>query len=418
MEDVIALILGGGRGTRLFPLTQHRAKPAVPIGGKYRLVDVAVSNCLHARLRRIFVLTQYQSESLNAHVANTYKFDAFSPGFVQILAAEQTEDNTDWFLGTADAVRQSLRHIRRERWREVVILGGDQLYRMSLLEMLKTHRQSGAKATVAMKPVGAEETAAFGIMKVNPSGRVTHFEEKPRAERLPALASALPSQPAPTYLASMGIYVFDRNTLEEALSDEKALDFGGQVIPALLPRTRVQAHLYHGYWADVGTIRSYYEANLALTRAQPPFNFYDARHPIYTHPRFLTPTKMLSSRVHESLIADGCYIDEADIERSVIGIRSRVARGAQIRRSLLLGADVYETPEEMEAATRRGVPLLGVGEGSVIEGAILDKNVRVGKNVRLRNERGLREHDGEGYYIREGLVIVPKNGVVPDGTVI
>lgn len=418
MEDVIALILGGGRGTRLFPLTQYRSKPAVPIGGNYRLIDVAVSNCLHANLRRIFVLTQYQSESLNTHVAHTYKFDMFTEGFVEVLAAEQTEDRSAWFQGTADAVRQCLKHIGRERWKEVLILGGDQVYRMDFLGMLKTHREARADATVAIKNVPAEQTAGFGIMKGDPTGRIVHFEEKPAADRLPALASKLPGATGPAYLASMGIYVFSRLALYEALSDEKHMDFGRHVIPAILPRMRVQAHTHEGYWEDVGTIKSYYEANLALTATQPPFTFYDARHPIYTHPRFLAPTKIEGCQINQSLVADGCFLAGATIEQSVIGIRSRIEPGVQIRRSLVLGADFYETVEEIADARRQGEPPIGIGEGSVIEGAIIDKNARIGRNVRITNDKRVREHDASSYYIREGVVIIPKNGVVPDGTVV
>jgi len=418
MDNVVALILGGGRGTRLFPLTQHRSKPAVPIGGNYRLIDVAVSNCLHANLRKIFVVTQYQSASLNTHVADTYKFDMFSSGFVEILAAEQTEQRSEWFQGTADAVRQCLKHMASEGWQEVAILGGDQLYRMDFRDMLRVHRETKADATVAIKAVGAEETSGFGIMKTNGDGRIVHFEEKPGRDRLPDLASVLPTKREPTYLASMGIYLFGRKALEDALAQEKHIDFGRHVIPAMLSRSRVQAYVHDGYWEDVGTIRSYYEANLALTAPQPPFNFYDARFPIFTHPRFLAPTKVQGCRIDNALIADGSFIGGADIERSVIGIRSRIESGVKIRRSLVLGADLYETEDEIAAAPRRGIPPIGIGEGSFIDNAIIDKNARIGHNVRIVNEGRDKERDGNGFFIREGLVIVPKDAVIPDGTVI
>jgi glucose-1-phosphate adenylyltransferase len=431
MNDVIALILGGGRGTRLFPLTQHRSKPAVPIGGNYRLVDVAVSNCLHAGLRRIFVLTQYQSESLNKHVGNTYKFDMFSSGFVEVLAAEQTEQRSDWFQGTADAVRQCLKHVLRERFSEIAILGGDQLYRLDFRDMLRVHRESKADATVAIKPVPAEQTSGFGIMKTAADGRIIHFEEKPGPERLPHLISPLPptakgAEPevqvgdGKAYLASMGIYLFGRRALVEALSNEQHNDFGRNVIPAMLSRLRVQSYAFDGYWEDVGTIQSFYEANMELTKAQPPFSFYDARFPIFTNPRQLQPAKLQDCRVTASLIADGCFIQGAEIEGSVIGIRSCIGKGAKIRRSLIIGADSYETPEEIEAAlrTKGAEPPIGIGDDSIIDRAIIDKDARIGRGVRILNEAKVRERDASHHFIREGLVIVPKGAVIPDGTVI
>jgi glucose-1-phosphate adenylyltransferase len=417
MEDVVAVILGGGKGTRLFPLTQHRSKPAVPIAGTYRLIDVAVSNCLHADVRRIFVLTQYQSESLNSHIGDTYKFDMFSSGFVEVLAAEQTEKSSEWFQGTADAVRQVARHLDRESCGQLLVLGGDQLYRMDFRDMMRVHKESKADVTVAIKAVPAEQTAGFGIMKVASDGRIVHFEEKPSAERLPDLVSKPPGRSEPTYLASMGIYIFDRRALREALSNEKNIDFGRHLIPSMLSRMRVQAYVFDGYWEDVGSIRSYYDANIALTAPEPSFSFYHPRCPIFTHPRFLAPTKARSCRVREALMADGCFIEGAEIESSVIGIRSRIGEGVRIRRSLLLGADHYESMAQMQALPGDEPPI-GIGAGSLIEGAIIDKNARIGRNVRIVNEARVREQDASNYYIREGIVIVPKNGVLPDGTVI
>jgi glucose-1-phosphate adenylyltransferase len=417
MDEVVALILGGGKGTRLFPLTQHRSKPAVPIAGNYRLVDVAVSNCLHADVRRIFVVTQYQSESLNNHIANTYKFDMFSSGFVEILAAEQTEKSSEWFQGTADAVRQCGKHVDRHRADELLILGGDMLYRLDFCHMMRVHRESRADATVAMKAVPAEQTSGFGIMKVAGDGRIVHFEEKPPAERLPHLVSMRPDGQGPAYLASMGIYIFSRRALREALSNEKHIDFGRHVIPAMLPRMRVQSYVFDGYWEDVGTIGSYYEANLALTTPEPPFSFYDPRRPIFTRPRFLAPTKAKACRVRQSLVADGCYIEGAEIESSVVGIRSRIGEGVQIRRSLLLGADSYETREEMKSLPGDEPPI-GIGAGTIIDRAIIDKNARIGRQVRILNEARVQERDASNHYIRDGIVIVPKGAVVPDGTVI
>jgi glucose-1-phosphate adenylyltransferase len=417
MQEVLGVILGGGRGTRLHPLTAQRSKPAVPIAGKYRLIDIPISNCLNSGLRRMFVLTQYQSESLNKHVGLTYKFDVFSSGFVSILAAEQTEESPDWFQGTADAVRQSLRHLSNHRSREVLILSGDQLYQMDYRRMLETHRRHVADATVAVTPVTAEQTAGFGILKVNRQGRIVHFEEKPGEERLPDLASELPGG-GPTFLASMGIYLFSRDALERSLADGTLHDFGKNVIPQAVPRMRVHAHVHRGYWEDVGTIRSYYLANLALCQPVPPFDFYDAARPVYTHPRFLPATKVEQCTVRNALISEGSIVVGAELERSLVGIRSRVAKGARIRESLLLGADFYETLDEIARAAGRGLPPMGIGEDTLIERAIVDKNARIGRGVRVVNEAGEQNRDGDGWFIRDGIVVIPKHGVIPDGTVI
>jgi len=417
MNDALAVILGGGRGTRLFPLTNERSKPAVPIAGKYRLIDIPLSNCLNSELPRIFVLTQYNSESLNKHLALTYKFDVFSSGFVTILAAEQTEESPDWFQGTADAVRRSLRHLRSHRGREVLILSGDQLYQMDFRRMAETHRRHVADATVAVIPVGRKQAVGFGILKVNRQGRIVHFEEKPRTERLADLESDIPGH-GRGFLASMGIYLFGREALERAVSDPTLVDFGRHVIPWAIGEMRVQAHFFRGYWEDVGTIRSYYEANLQLTDPMPPFDFYDAVRPVYTHPRFLPATKVEGCTLHRTLLSEGSILMGAEIERSVVGIRSRIGEGVRIRESLVLGADYYESLEEIDRAQARGLPPVGIGSGSVIERAIVDKNARIGRGVRIANETGVLETDGPGYYIRDGIVIVPKDGVIPDGTVI
>jgi glucose-1-phosphate adenylyltransferase len=418
MQDCLAVILGGGRGTRLFPLTAERSKPAVPIAGKYRLIDIPISNCLNSNLRRIFVLTQYNSESLNKHVSLTYKFDSFSSGFVAILAAEQTEERSDWFQGTADAVRQTLRHLRAHRSREVLILSGDQLYQMDFGKMLETHRRHVADATVGVIPVPAEQTAAFGILKVNRQGRIVHFEEKPGPERLLDLESEIPGV-GRGYLASMGIYLFGREPLERAvLAEPKLVDFGRHVLPWAIGEMRVQAHFFRGYWEDVGTIDAYYQANLELCDPIPPFDFHDALRPVYTHPRFLPSTKVEECTLRSVLLSEGCILMGAEIERSVVGIRSRVGRGTRVRDSLLLGADYFESLEEIERAQDRGLPPVGIGAESVLERAIVDKNARVGRGVRILNEAGVREADGDGYYVRDGIVVIPKGGVVADGTVI
>jgi len=417
MNECIAVILGGGRGSRLFPLTQERSKPAVPIGGKYRLIDIPISNCLNANLRRIFVLTQYNSESLNKHISQTYKFDMFSDSFVTILAAEQTEDSPDWFQGTADAVRQSLRHLRSHRSREVLILSGDQLYQGDFRRLENTHRSNAADATVAVIPVSREQTAGLGVLKIDPQGRVVHFEEKPSPERLDALESDIPGY-GRGFLASMGIYLFGRETLEKAIADPSLVDFGRHVIPSAIGTLRVQSHVFRGYWEDVGTIASYYQANLQLTDPIPAFDFYDSLRPVYTQPRQLPATRIEGCALRRALVSEGSILMGAEIERSVVGIRSRIGAGACLRASLMLGADLYETLEEIEQAVARGLPPIGVGEGTVVERAILDKNARIGRNVRIVNEANVQNADGKGYYIRDGIVLVPKGGVVPDGTVI
>ena len=328
-QDVLAVILGGGRGTRLFPLTLHRSKPAVPIAGKYRLIDIPVSNCLNSDLRHIFVLTQYNSESLNKHLYQTYKFDLFSSGFVSLLAAEQTEESPDWFQGTADAVRQSLRHLANHRYKEVVILSGDQLYQMDYRKLMESHRRQVADVTVAVTPVTADQAHAFGILKVNKQGRIVHFDEKPPRERLDGLVSDWPGI-GETFLASMGIYVFGREMLEQSLRDPSLNDFGKNVIPQAVPRMRVHAHVHRGYWEDVGTIQSYFDANLALCQPVPPFDFYDTSRPVYSNPRFLPATKIEGSTVENALVAEGSVIVQADIRHALVGIRARIGRGVRV----------------------------------------------------------------------------------------
>jgi len=417
MNDVLSVILGGGRGSRLFPLTFRRSKPAVPIAGKYRLIDIPISNCLNSGVRRMFVLTQFNSESLNKHVALTYKFDLFSSGFVSILAAEQTEEDPHWFQGTADAVRQSLLHLESHRWKEALILSGDQLYQMDYRKLIASHRQQLADVTVAVTPVTAEQTAGFGILKVNRQGRIVHFDEKPPAERLPGLVSEVPGL-GQTFLASMGIYVFGRDLMVRSVKDPALVDFGRHVIPKLVPEAKVHAYVYRGYWEDVGTIQSYFDANLALAQPVPPFDFYDVERPVYTHPRFLPATKIESCTVENALVSEGCVIVESEIRRSLVGIRSRVGRNTKIKECLLLGADYYETGEEMARAADRRLPPIGIAEDCVIQRAIVDKNARIGRGVRIVNEAGVKEKDGEGYFIRDGIVIVPKSGALPEGTVI
>jgi glucose-1-phosphate adenylyltransferase len=417
MHDCLAVILGGGRGTRLFPLTRERSKPAVPIAGKYRLIDIPLSNCINSDLRRIFVLTQYNSESLNNHIGQTYKFDAFSRGFVTILAAEQTDEGGEWFQGTADAVRQSMRHLRTHRSRDVLILSGDQLYQMDFRTLRDTHRNNRAQVTVGVIPVAREQTPGFGILKVDARGRIVHFEEKPGPERLEHLESDVPGH-GRGFLASMGIYLFERDYLEKAISDPALVDFGRHVIPQAIGTTQVQAHVFRGYWEDVGTIASYFDAGIQLTRPLPPFDFHDANRPIYSRPRFLPSTRIEGCTLHAALVAEGCILMGAEIESSVIGIRSRIGQGTRLKDTLMLGADFYDSLEDIDRAQARGVPPTGIGADSVIQHAIIDKNARIGRGVRILNQQGIQHADGLGYYIREGIVIVPKGAAIPDGTAI
>ncbi len=419
--DVVAVIMGGGAGTRLFPLTKDRSKPAVPLGGKYRLVDIPISNCINSELRRIFVLTQFNSSSLHRHIQDAYRFDVFAPGFVEILAAQQTPDRTDWYQGTADAVRQNLRQLNNHSHRLVLILSGDQLYRMDFREVLEQHLATGADATVATIPVEPEAAGAFGIMQVAGDRRITRFVEKPKEPALleslavdwNAVGGSLAGVSGRALLASMGIYVFNRDVLADALAGPEA-DFGKHVIPALIESKRVFAYPYQGYWEDVGTIRSFYEANLDLCEPLPKFNFYDATAPIFTHARYLPGSKIIKSRIERSVIADGCVINDAVIEHSLIGVRSRVQSGAVIRDSLVMGQDYYETPDRDRPAD---APPMGIGHGTWIEQSIVDKNARIGDGVRI-SPAGKADMDGPNFHVRDGIVIIPKNAIVPNGTVI
>jgi glucose-1-phosphate adenylyltransferase len=419
-KDVLSVILGGGAGTRLFPLTKDRAKPAVPLGGKYRIVDIPISNCLNADLRRICLLTQFNSSSLHRHIQESFRFDSFSHGFIEILAAQQRTESESWYQGTADAVRQNLMHLGDYPHRLVLILSGDQLYRMNFRVLLERHASSGAQVTVATTPVQPEAAHAFGIMGMDPTGRVVRFEEKPRDPEVQrslrvdwSRVEGLESPVAPDALpASMGIYVFDRTVLAEALESSEA-DFGKHVIPRIIATHRVHAFQYQGYWEDIGTIRSFYEANLDLCEPLPKFNFYDATAPIFTHARYLPGTKIIKSRIERSVIADGCIINDALIEHSLVGVRARIETGATIRDSLVMGADYYETPDRPAPA---GAPPIGIGQGAWIERAIVDKNARIGDSVRITPEGKPAHFDGPNFYVRDGIVVVPKNAVIASGT--
>jgi glucose-1-phosphate adenylyltransferase len=421
--EVLSIILGGGQGSRLFPLTQLRSKPAVPIAGKYRLIDIPISNCLHADIRRIFVLTQFNSASLNRHISQAYRMDLFSQGFVEILAAEQTPDNPNWYQGTADAVRQAARHFLRYDADYYLILAGDHLYRMDYDDIIDAHCDRRADITIAAQPVTPDEASAMGIFRFDRGGQIVEFVEKPDAERLRAIGPSIPpgstfgtSSPDKPYVASMGIYVFSRDVLIDALERDSATDFGREIIPASLKTARVNAYLYRGYWADVGTVQSFYDANIMLTRPGAAFRFYDPRRPIYTHARFLPGARFSDCAVREAIIAEGCYLDRATIEESIVGIRTNVQNGAKITRSVLLGADFYEADDD--APAKNSGPRLGIGRDVVLDRVIVDKNARIGDGARLVNEHGVQELDGDGYYIRNGVIIVPKDGTIRAGTIV
>jgi glucose-1-phosphate adenylyltransferase len=420
-NEVLAIILGGGQGRRLFPLTETRSKPAVPIGGSYRLIDIPVSNCLHADIRRIFVLTQFNSASLNRHISQAYRMDPFSKGFVEILAAEQTPDNPNWYQGTADAVRQAARHIVRVDADYYLILAGDHLYRMDYSELVDDHCDRRADITIAAQPVTIEDASAMGILRFDHGGQIVAFEEKPKRDRLDEVGQSIPkgatfgghSSEKP-FIASMGVYVFSRDVLLDAIEAENAADFGRQIIPAALARYKVNAYLFRGYWADVGTIGSFYDANVMLTQPGAAFKFYDPRFPIYTHARFLPGARLSDCVARDAIIAEGCYVDRATIEQSVVGIRTNIQAGATIRRSVLLGADFYDADDR--APARGAGPRLGIGRDVVLDRVIVDKNARIGDGTHLVNAGGAQEADGDGYVIRDGVIVVPKDGVIEPGT--
>ena len=421
----LAVILGGGQGSRLFPLTQQRSKPAVPFGGKYRLIDITVSNCINSRIDNIYVLTQFNSASLNRHIAQTYRLSRFSDGFVEILAAEQTPENRNWFQGTADAVRQVMLHLEDYGPDRVLILSGDHLYQMDYQKFIDNHIETNADVSISVIPTDASRASSFGLLKTDDRGRIVEFREKPPPDQLPGMlvdTTRLGLSPAEAtercYLASMGVYLFNMPTLRELLADERFTDFGGELIPAAIERHQVQAYLFKEHWEDIGTIKSFFDANLDLAKVKPDFNLYDAESPIYTHPRSLPGSKCLDCVIRRSLISEGCILNQVTIEESVIGIRSRVEKYSRLETTLMLGADHFQTIDELDADRAIGRPCVGVGENTIIRRAILDKNSRIGSNVRILNEARLQHFDGENYFIREGIVIIPKGATIPDGTVI
>lgn len=417
-NNTISLILGGGVGSRLYPLTSQRSKPAVPIGGKYRLIDIPISNCLNSGLRRMFVLTQFNSASLNSHIKNAYHFDLFTKGFIDILAAEQTHSSDQWFQGTADAVRQSMHHLKNHSYENVLILSGDQLYQMDYKQLLDFHNEKGADLTIATIPVVANDAPAFGIMKVNENSMIESFIEKPKRELLKDWVSPVAEQykaQNKLYLASMGIYVFTRDFLDKLFNDlPDANDFGKQFIPAAIESGfKVASYPFGNYWTDIGTIKSFFEANISLADPIPSFNLFDANRPIYTNARLLAPTKVFGTWYNQSIIAEGGIIHAKKIERSIIGIRSRIGDNTEITNSIIMGNDYYETIDEIERST--AAPM-GIGKNCFIERAIVDKDVRIGNNVVIRGASHLEDTEEETHCIRDGIIVIKKKAFIPDDT--
>ena len=417
--NVIAMILGGGAGSRLSPLTATRSKPAVPLGGKYRLVDIPISNCIHANLNRIFVLTQYNSASLNKHIKNTYQFSRFSTGFVDILAAEQTPDSLGWFQGTADAVRQSLKHIQNFDFDHVMILSGDQLYQMDLNQMLENHVEKGADITIATIPVTQREATEFGILKSSDDGRITSFIEKPNESLLPDWVSETGSEmkgQGRNYLASMGIYIFNRELLFGLLAaDLEAVDFGKEIIPNSIKNYNVTSYQYDGYWTDIGNIHSYFEANLALTSDIPPFNLFDNEKQVYSRARMLPPAKLSGVTLNETIIAEGSIIKAASITRAVVGIRSRIGVGSVIESCYIMGNDYYESMEIIAQNLSKGLPPVGIGDNCFLKNVIVDKSCRIGNNVHIEGKADMQDQDHEVYAVKDGIIVIKKGAVIQDG---
>ncbi len=428
MPRVICLILGGGRGTRLFPLTKSRSKPAVPIGGKYRLIDIPISNCIHSGLNQIFVLTQFNSVSLHRHITNTYDFDPFGGGFVEILAAQQTMQHESWYQGTADAVRRNIPYFTESHFDLVLILSGDQLYRMDFREMIRDHLENKADATIAALPVGEKEAQSCGIMRIDSDARVNDFEEKPKTPEKLARVRTDPDwldrhgirSGGRAYLASMGIYLFNKSMLVEMLASTTATDFGKELFPQAIARHRVQTHLFDGYWEDIGTVGAFHQANIELTRDSPAFDFSFRGREIYTRPRYLPCARINGAMIKNSLVGDGAVIGRGSvIENSVIGIRARIGANVTIRDTYIMGSDSFETPDDQAANTRAGRPNFGIGDGSSVENAIVDKNARIGRNVRILNESGIVDsEDAPHYVIRDKVAVIPKYTILQDGTTI
>jgi len=429
MKKVLGIILGGGAGTRLYPLTKFRAKPAVPLAGKYRLIDIPVSNCINSEIFKIYVLTQFNSASLNRHLARTYSFAGFTEGFVEVLAAQQTLDNSNWFQGTADAVRQYLWLFEEWDVEEYLILSGDHLYRMDYRQFVERHRETGADVTLSVIPIEERRASDFGLMKIDDHGRIIDFSEKPKGEALKKMAVdttvlGLDEEQAKEkpYIASMGIYVFKRNVLLKLLKQSKdQTDFGKEILPAALDGYNVQAFLFDDYWEDIGTIEAFFNSNLALTQQpRPPFSFYDEEAPIYTRSRYLPPSKLLNCQIAQSMIGEGCILKDCRIVNSVLGVRSRIESGCNIEDTLIMGSDFYEPYAERQSDCSEGVSSLGIGANTTVRRAIIDKNAHIGCDVQIINKDNVQEADREnqGFYIRSGIIVVLKNAVIADGTVI
>ena len=422
-KETVSIILGGGAGSRLHPLTASRSKPAVPIGGKYRLVDIPISNCINSNLNRIFVLTQFNSASLNQHIKNTYHFSAFSSGFVDILAAEQTPDNPGWFQGTADAVRQSLRHLAKMDFEYVLILSGDQLYQMDFSKMIEAHKKTGAALTIATIPVGEREAPEFGILKSNQENVITSFVEKPKKEILKDWTSDTGSEmktQGRNYLASMGIYVFNKEILHQFLNElhPNATDFGKEIIPDSIANYKVLSYQYDGYWTDIGNIYSFFEANIALTQDVPLFNLFDSAQKVYTRARMLPPAKISGTIINKAILAEGCIIHAKEVTSSVVGIRARVGKDTVIKNTYIMGCDYYENIDQIEQKNKKGIPILGIGERCIIEDAIIDKNCSIGNDVTIKGGAHLEKVDHPLYTIKDGIVVVKKGAVIPNGYII
>ena len=429
MKNVLGIILGGGAGTRLYPLTKLRAKPAVPLAGKYRLIDIPISNCINSEILKIYVLTQFNSASLNRHITRAYNFPGFSEGFVEVLAAQQTKDNPEWFQGTADAVRKYIWLFKEWDIDYYLILSGDHLYRMDYREFVQRHIDTKADVTLSVLPIDEARASDFGLMKTDDSGRIIEFSEKPKGDALKAMAvdtSILGLTPEVAkeqpYIASMGIYVFNKQVLVDLLEKSPDYtDFGKEILPNSSKQYNLQAYPFEGYWEDIGTIKSFYEANLALTQQpQPPFSFYDEKAPIYTRSRYLPPSKLLDCQITESILGEGCILKQCRIDHCVLGLRSRVEAGCVIEDSLLMGADYYEPFAERKSGLQKGIVPLGIGAETTIRGAIVDKNARIGRNVQILNKDHVEEaqREEEGFIIRSGIVVILKNAIIPDGTVI
>jgi glucose-1-phosphate adenylyltransferase len=428
MHNVLTLILGGGRGTRLYPLTRHRSEPAVPIAGNYRLIDIPISNCLNSDFNRVYVLTQFLSVSLHRHIAQTYKFDPFSQGFVDVLPAEQTNEDSSWYKGTADALRQNIRYVQDDDARHVLVLSGDQLYRMDFRQLLQTHRDLDADVTIAVKPVTAEQARGLGVLRVDDTGRMIELVEKPTTdERLQSLKTpadwlerrALVSN-GRDYLVNMGIYIFRREALFDLLNQQPdAVDLVREIFARYATTHQIRAHLFDGYWEDLGTIKTYHEANMALADEPPPFYFYEASSIMYTRMRYLPSSRVSGARLERCLVSDGCVVQpDTQLEHCILGVRSRVGRNVTVRDSVIMGATRFETDAERSSNRQRGIPDLGIGDDTVIERAIVDKDCRIGRDVRLVNQLRIQEAEGDNYAIREGILVVPSGSIVKDGTII